>query len=174
MASIYVRGKTYWIRRKDCTGKWVSQSSGYRTDAIGGKRQAQLAARRATQAEQIVVAALDSTNDEFASWVFGWLELKYANHDATTYDRYCRNWRRLEEFLTEQKITRPRQVTYAIVSGYLGWRLQRKGSRNTGLYELRLLGANCKNTWRRDRPGRCQRQYFQVADRSRYAHTASS
>src|SRR5260370_27826365 len=95
MASLYMRGQTYWLTYKDDSGKWRSKSTGYRANNFGEKKQAELLCRKATKEEQ---AARDVSvaGDQFEDWVPRWLKERYEGRKGTTYDRYSRSWRVLE------------------------------------------------------------------------------
>jgi integrase len=150
MASTYIRGGKIWMRVKDDTGKWVSRSTGYSVANAGEARQARLMVRKEEQNEQLIAATLDSKNDEFKSWVQAWLQAKYAGRGGTTFARYSSSWRTVEKFLTENKVTHPRQVNYALAITYLDWRAARNGSRNTALSELKMLGMILDEAKRRN------------------------
>jgi len=150
MASIYVRGKTFWIRKKDSGGKWISKSTGYRTTNPGDVQQAKLMARKDSREEQIIAASLDTKNDEFTSWVYGWFKAEYASRGNTTFARYCSSWRTMEKFLSERGVIRPRQIDYTLLTTYLEWREARNGSRNTALSELKLLSMVWKEAKKRN------------------------
>jgi hypothetical protein len=138
MASLYLRGQTYWLTYKDDSGKWRSKSTGYRANNFGEKKQAELLCRKATKEEQ---AARDVSvaGDQFEDWVPRWLKERYDGRKGTTYDRYSRSWRVLERYFQSLGVKTPAQVTFNVVDGYLSWRLQNNGKKNTAIGELKLL-----------------------------------
>jgi hypothetical protein len=129
---IVPRGLTYWLTYKDDSGKWRSKSTGYRANNFGEKKQAELLCRKATKEEQ-AARDISVAGDQFEDWVPRWLKERYEGRKGTTYDRYSRSWRVLERYFQSLGIKTPAQVTFNVVEGYLSWRPQNNGKKNTAI-----------------------------------------
>ncbi|MBV8898871.1 MAG: site-specific integrase [Verrucomicrobia bacterium] len=78
--------------------------------------------------------------DAWDQWVDAWIKLRFGDSPANTFDRYRRSWVKLEKWLSDIQVTRPAQLTYQLCQGYVGWRAQHGGKKNTAIGELKFLG----------------------------------
>jgi integrase len=144
MASLYkFRGK-WWIRYKQ-GGKWKGKATKYKIDNIGDTKAAEKLC--AAQTKKEMVDATDKQSPAWDDWVVQWIERKWGHQKNSTPDRYHRSWRRgLRPWLYDSKyhgghaIETPARLTYEKCQGYLGWRLEHNGKRNTAISELKFLG----------------------------------
>lgn len=84
--------------------------------------------------------------DAWATWVPLYIEARYRN--PVTRRRVLNAWASLSEYLTNEKIYAPQNLTYRHCMDYLPWRKQ-SASHNTALLELKMLNVICKEAVRR-------------------------
>jgi len=70
-------------------------------------------------------------------WVPTWLESRASS--AGTRDAYMARWRNVTAWLAESDITSPASIRREHALQYLAWRKELRASKNTALYELKLL-----------------------------------
>jgi hypothetical protein len=141
VASTYIRPDSpfVWIRYKDTKGKWRNANSGYRKDNIGDRRQAKLVAREKTL-EELASRPAQPGKTDFDSWVIPWIDQRWGHLKTVTpkyYRRYYLWWRK---YLKEIGANTPATISREIVLGYMPWRKQHGGERNTAIYEMKFFG----------------------------------
>ncbi len=141
MASIYLRPDSpyIWIRYKKPNGKWANGNTGYKNGNPGERRQAQLLAREKTLEELSARIPADGRT-EFDEWVIPWIDQKWGHLQTITPKYYRRFYLWWAQYLKEVGVTSPVAVTREIVLGYLSWRKEHGGGRNTAIYETKFFG----------------------------------
>jgi hypothetical protein len=70
-------------------------------------------------------------------WVSPWLESRAAS--IGTRDAYMARWRNVTGWLAESDLTSPASIRREHAQQYLAWRKELRASKNTALYEVKLL-----------------------------------
>jgi integrase len=141
MASLYPRGKIFWIKYRDGNGNTIQVSTGCRIDVQPDIRKAR-AIRAQREAEELMYAP--TVNAGWA-WVTDYINVRYATAGVTR-ERYLTAWATIELYLKEFKIEHPRHLTRDHCFKYMTWRAQPdksigkyKAGHNTALLELKVL-----------------------------------
>lgn len=141
MASLYKRGRLFWVEYIDLAGARRQESTKLRWEVASEARSARDLCRTLTAAES------DRLNGQevWGAWVERFLAQRYA-HSPGTLDRYRNSWRNLSAFLKVNGIHVPRQLTRQHVRDFIEWRQVRHGdlgvyevSKNTALHEIKVL-----------------------------------
>lgn len=149
------RMKVYSYERKDSPFIWlkwehpVTHRAVYKSSGIrkGDKDQALRLAKKINAIQGHLLSGTPQSDGEaFADWVKPYFERKHSNNRGTLHkNRNSWNW--LAGYLRHIGVTIPRELTRAQVLEYIDWRCERKKqksdrlpSRNTALYDLRILG----------------------------------
>jgi len=150
MASIYKRKTSayFYIRKKNERGEWVSESTGYRKDNPGDRRQAELLARKLTEEER--TRRPHGHGAAFEEWVERWLHERYGRRSNLTLKVYSRHWRLVSGWLQSENITSPNQLRYAHLPRYRDARSEQGASINTIIQEVKLLGLVMQEAVRRE------------------------
>lgn len=144
MASFTTRPdcKCYLIKERRPDGSWTRRSTGIPVGSPGALRKVQSLVEQARLREQ--EARGDGRPAAFSAWVDRWLEYRYQN--PNTYWRYTNAWRQVHAFFKQKRVSHPAEVTYQLCHEYMRWRTEgdddrKPGAWNTGLTEMRVLGA---------------------------------
>ena len=137
VASLYYRGNTIWLSFRAPDGKWKRKSTGYRKDNGGDRRAAKRLADKQTLQERLSCPVAHQGSWDFAPSYIAqrWGKANGSNTPAT----YHRRWHALESWLKAIGRFGPVNVTRADCLGYPAWRIAHGGSKNTAVYELKLL-----------------------------------
>lgn len=147
MASLYKQPKSpfWWIKFRDPTSnKIIRESTGMRVGVGLDTRKAREMVATKTMAERTVPT--NTRGETWDAWVPQFLTRYDANYNNKI--RYNAGWKTIKLFLTENKITLPRQLTRNHCLAYPEWRThpdhqhgKYKAGRNTALLELKILGV---------------------------------
>jgi site-specific recombinase XerD len=150
MASLKKTKKSpYWIlrRRDPQTGDWRDSSTGLRHAIAADTQAARRLAHKASQEEQkLVFRAKDPGH--FARWVPDYLAHHYDR--ASTRRRAEIAWANLAAFLTEKRLTHPRQVRYEHAEEFMQWRKAQGVGQNTARMEAKFLAFLLNEAMRRE------------------------
>jgi site-specific recombinase XerD len=146
------RGVWYVTYLSTETGRWKQEATLFRTDdPMGHKKACRLGEQLA---HRYFRTAQGSHHEAFAGWVCPYLLRRY--RDGTkTHTRYICAWDNLRDFMTERQILRPSQWDYRHNGEYLDWRTTqvrnngKRYTRNTAIFELKLLGTLMQEAVRR-------------------------
>lgn len=147
MASYFIRKDSpfYWVKEKRADGSWSNKSSGIRHGLPGAVRR--ISQYVATMARDEEIFSDDGNGVLLKNWVPQFIERHCSNVKIRI--RYVNSWANLSQFLKEKKALHPAEVTYGLVLDYLEWRTsaklakknnRRTSSRNTAIYEVKVLG----------------------------------
>jgi hypothetical protein len=141
MASIYKRQDSpfLWISYKDAAGKWKSANTGYRNDNPGDRKQAAIVAKRKSLEEMANKPARIASH-RWEDWVVPWIEARWGNRTNRTPKMYANYFWRWLDYFQENEITQPSALHREHVIGYLEWRKNNGGHRNTAIHEIKFLG----------------------------------
>jgi len=153
MASLYtIKKSPFWyIKAKDGKGNWSGKPTVFRWDDKKQTNQAKQLCATTTANELRNGSA--SSGEAWGAWVQDFLNLQYPK-ESKTHTRYQSAWNSLSVYLKEKEILSPRHVAYEHVMDYFPWRkkhsvLKKGASKNTALYELRVLKLLMKQAIRR-------------------------
>jgi hypothetical protein len=146
MAILYKRknSKHWWIKYKDLkTGAWKGKDTGYATDGTGTssarlllrRTKAQEDEHRAQQIQNKPTAA----NHPWDEWVIYHMKMRWGSAHTETLHLYMQRWRKLFEYLQENKITHPALLDRDMVRNYVPWRKAHGGGHNLARDEVNLL-----------------------------------
>lgn len=144
MASLYKDRKSpfWYIKFKDASGTWRSESTKYRHGIATETRKAQEKRAERTLEE----ARRGKRRDAWATWVPDYLASRY--RAPVTLRRAKNAWASLNAYFIEKRIYAPQNLIYRDCVEYLPWRTK-KAAHNTALLELKILGVICEEAKRR-------------------------
>lgn len=125
------------------SGSWKQAATDFRLDDPTGEKRATRLAEHLTQ--QFYRSANASHKETWAAWVRPYLARRY--RPGLTLTRYLCAWENLAVYLQQRKIVRPGQWQYDDAQRYVDWRTAqvrhngKKFTRNTAIFELKLLGT---------------------------------
>jgi hypothetical protein len=142
MASTYLRADSpyIWISYKDAAGKWKSKNTGYRQDNIGDRKQAERVAK-AKSLEEMSNKPVRVANHKWEDWVVPWIDERWGNRSNRTPLLYTNYFWRWLKYFQDIEISHPAALRREHVTGYLAWRKERGGERNTAIHEIKFLGT---------------------------------
>jgi integrase len=142
MASAYERTDSpyIWIRYKDAAGKWQSKNTGYRQDNIGDRKQAKQLVKKKSL-EEMGNKTVRVSSHRWEDWVIPWIDERWGNRTNRTPKLYTDYFWRWLKYFKDIEITHPAALRREHVSGYLAWRKERGGERNTAIHEIKFLGT---------------------------------
>lgn len=148
MASIYPRGRVWWIAYRDADGALRRESTGMRVDNGRETRSALELEAEKTLAERKTRGP--AGREGWHKWVDEFITLRYANKPQSLL-RYQTAWRTVRMFLEERGIQIPRQLTREHCFAYFAWRNKANKSKgkyradhNTALLEIKFLALVMK------------------------------
>ncbi|HEY1171092.1 MAG TPA: site-specific integrase [Verrucomicrobiae bacterium] len=141
MASLFHRGKIFWIKYNGGASKPIRKSLHLRIDRPKHVQTAEQLLIQ-YQAKEAKIKANTGADDEWESWVPGFIINREISE--TTKITYRSLWTTILTFLHERKINCPAELTYNDCSSYLDWRTNqvvkdRKVNLNTAMGEMTLL-----------------------------------
>ena len=148
MASVYTRKKSpyFWVKYRDPMSRELRyESTKFRVDEPEGRRKAKQVANDWTRRELEIPRV--NPAELWQAWVPAYLEVRY-QHSPLTLSRSKNAWDALLAYFQAKQIPSPRQVSYAVVSGFMPWRLatreeERAGKKkNVALSGLRTVEHN--------------------------------
>ena len=148
MASLYTRPTSpyYYIRYFDRkSGTWRSKSTKYRNKSASDRRKASELEARLTLEEREQTRGSGAVDQDFDSWVLGWMDLRYEESPKTLH-RYRGIWKNLRFWFEKHKVRHPREITREMCMDYVTWRRKPedcpwlyKCGKNNALMELKFL-----------------------------------
>jgi hypothetical protein len=133
MASLFKRGKIFWIKYRGNDGKIHRESTNLPTNTVEGKREAKRIADETSLKERLI--SRQEAGSKFADWVTAYLQQRY-NHKPTTLHRYKSCWERVERFLADRNVFHPNMVKYRHGVEYAAWRTSDGTNHNTMVMDL--------------------------------------
>src|SRR5258707_5998299 len=135
MASLYRRKDSpfIWISNRNAEGKRRCKGTKFRWSKRHEVREAKKLAEVQSMHERIGRPAI---RGDF-QWVQDWLESRASSKG--TRDAYLARWRNVTAWLAESDLTSPASIRREHAQQYLAWRKELRASKNTGLYEVKLL-----------------------------------
>lgn len=152
--SVFTRkGRPVWYAKfvSAETLGWQSIATPHRLDDPAGKKKAIRFAE--SKAQEYTRTGLARRNESWTFWVPRFLEARYKV--ATTLKRYQGAWAQWAEFLAEEKLHAPAQLTYNHVLRFVAWResqVKPSGkhvSRNTALCDVKTMSLLMREAQRR-------------------------
>lgn len=134
MASLYRRGRYWWLKFKNAEGSVKRVSTRLRHKMPSETRQART--RLAEHALDESRQSPQSANDRWHCWVLEYFQLRYSESPKTLL-RYTTVWRQVDAYFVQAKILRPAQVTHLVIMDYLRFRSHR--AKQTVLTEIKVL-----------------------------------
>lgn len=146
MASLFKDAESpfWYLRYKTAAGKWRSKS--LRPLRHGIPADTRKAKARADE-HSLEEHTRSPQRDSWASWVPAYLHARY-RHSRDTKRRALNAWARLAEYLKEQGIAAPQDLTYRDCMEYMPYRTE-KAAHNTARLELKILSVICDEAVRR-------------------------
>lgn len=148
IASIYPRGRIWWIAFRDDAGKLCRESTGMLVNNGPQTRVALQMEAEKTLAERKARGPVG--REGWDRWVGEFIALRY-RHKPQSLLRYEVAWRTLRMFLEERGILIPRHLTRAHCFEYFAWRDKANKSKgkyraehNTALLEIKFLALVMK------------------------------
>jgi integrase len=145
MASLYLRGNTFWISYRDKTGKWKDRSTGYRADNPGDRKQAERLCTAQSRQERL--RKVTEPKAHGWEWVDSWIDSRWKGRTAAL---YVGHWERLRKWLVSANIAGPINLRRENCLAYVDWRCQKGVGRNTAIGELKLLSQVIDEAVRRE------------------------
>lgn len=115
-------------------GKWIDRSTGYSAKNPIERKDAEKLRRQFELNERLEAPITAAGGWE---WVDTWMSQRW--NGGTGY-QYRKNWRKIQEWITEKKLVNPTSVTREHCLGYKTWRVAQGVKENTAILEAKFLG----------------------------------
>ena len=139
MASLFIRGKRYYLKYKSEDGQWKLKATEFSTDNAQHKKLA-LALEAAATSRELGSRRITS-EEKWESWVENYFQT--AVKKQNTANGYRQSWAWLRMYLEEKGVTTPAKVDYGVAFEYVQWRrkngLKKTTSDSTAQRDLKVL-----------------------------------